>query len=220
MGRALLVFSLLLLVTPVCSGQNSPETSKSPKISVDAQRIELQSESGRFGAFLFVAKTNDPLPVVVISHAAIQFSDQTVDLLPLARSLADSKAVVIVLDRGLQWPPKDDSNLAGKEDLLAAERWVIQHFKIDSLRYAFMGTGYFDPESPYPYQVLPQAKEIQRGARGRKMCSVPFGSEGVKANTEALRTSAGQSRVLSFVQKQLELEAVSLSAESGIVKLQ
>jgi hypothetical protein len=67
---------------------------------------------------------------IVFSHSVLHSDGGTVDLMPLAFTLAQAGAAVIVPKRSLIWPPTDQSMNREGGIVICAEHWLIDHTKV------------------------------------------------------------------------------------------
>jgi hypothetical protein len=98
---------------------------------VTVQKVTLSGKWGSNEATVYLPDKETAEGAVVFSHSAIHSeSGASVDLLPLALTLARAGAAVVVPRRTLTWLPKDRSTNRESAAVICAEHWLVDHTKV------------------------------------------------------------------------------------------
>jgi hypothetical protein len=121
----LLVSSVAVAQTNNCDDATKPSTVGNVD-GVTIQKLILSGTWGRNEATVFFPKITDG--AVVLSHSAIhEESGDSIDLLPMAMTLAHAGAAVIVPTRSLEWPPKNGATNREGAVVFCAVRWIVKN---------------------------------------------------------------------------------------------
>lgn len=130
----LLFFVSFSLVNAAGQVERELCTSSSVTIGSNAgvtiQNATLAGPWGNNNATLYLPEKEVAEGAVLFSHSAIRANGSSTDLHPLAFTLVKAGAAVIMPERELVWPPKDEiTNRAGAV-VICAEQWLIDHSKV------------------------------------------------------------------------------------------
>lgn len=141
--RILLAATLLVCCASVGFGQNqgkanlcnpAPATTVDHDNGVTVQNVILSGKWGSNGATAYLPEKETADGAVLFSHSAIHSdSGASVDLLPLALTLARAGAAVVVPRRTLTWPPTDRSANHEGGVVICAEHWLVDHPKVSHI---------------------------------------------------------------------------------------
>jgi hypothetical protein len=95
------------------------------------QKVTLSGKWGHNEATVYLPGKEIADGTVLFSHSAIHAdSGASVDMLPFALTLAHAGAAVIVAERTLIWPPKDQFMNREGAVVICAEHWLIDHTRV------------------------------------------------------------------------------------------
>jgi hypothetical protein len=97
---------------------------------VTVQKVTLSGKWGSSDAVVYLPDKETADGAIVFSHSAISSEAGSVDLMPLAFTLARAGAAVIVSERTLIWPPRDQWMNREGGAVICAEHWLIDHTKV------------------------------------------------------------------------------------------
>lgn len=98
---------------------------------VTVQKVILSGKWGSNEATVFLPVKGTADGAILFSHSAIHSdSGASVDLLPLALTLARAGAAVVVPRRTLTWPPTDQSTNREGAVVVCAEHWLVDSAKV------------------------------------------------------------------------------------------
>lgn len=105
-------------------------TTISHNNGITVQKVILSGKWGHDPATVYLPDKAIAEAGIVFSHSAIHHDYGTIDLQPLARTLASGGAAVIVPERSLVWLPLDLSSERDGPVVICAARWLIDHTKV------------------------------------------------------------------------------------------
>jgi hypothetical protein len=160
--RVLLAATLLVCCPALGFAQNQGEENlcnpaSATKVDRDAgvtvQNVTLSGKWGSNEATVYFPDKETADAAVVFSHSATRSdSGASVDLLPLALTLARAGAAVEVPRRTLTWPPTDRSTNRAGAVVFCAEQWLVDNTKafndeniVVRSDYAYVGPTLCDP---------------------------------------------------------------------------
>jgi hypothetical protein len=127
---------------------------------VIVQKVTLRGTWGSNVATVFLPGKEIVDGAVLFSHSIIQSNNgASADMIPLALTLAQAGAAVIVPERTLVWPPKDQWTNREGAVVLCAEQWLRENTKVANdgkaqtnkdnvlirVGYAYVGPRICDP---------------------------------------------------------------------------
>jgi|ERR1700722_8835166 hypothetical protein len=191
---------------------------------VIVEKVILSGNWGSNEATVYVPDKDIADGAVVFSHSAIQTeTGSSVDLLPIALTLAHAGAAVIVPLRSLVWPPTDRSTNREGAVVICAEHWLVDHTKVFNngeptvndknivvrQGYAYVGPRLCDPVVPdqceFIHPFVSEDCALKRYCRHNVW--VPVGETEGGENTRSIISDQG-SRAASLLQKELGLAPI------------
>jgi hypothetical protein len=97
---------------------------------VTVQKVTLSGKWGSSEAVVYLPDKETADGAIVFSHSAISSEAGSLDLMPLAFTLAHAGAAVIVSERTLIWPPRDQWMNREGGAVICAEHWLIDHTRV------------------------------------------------------------------------------------------
>jgi len=205
----------------LCNASKAATVDKASGVVV--QKVTLSGSWGSNLATVFLPDKEIADGAVLFSHSIIQPDNgASVDLTPLALTLARAGAVVIVPERTMTWPPKDQrTNREGTVPICAA-RWLTENTKLQNdgkeqtdkdnvvIRwgYGYVGPSVCDPPSTSDCQpTSPFVWSSRHSGVKVDAVYVPLGELGNSGNIEAVMKSGGLGAA-RFLQRQLSLTKI------------
>jgi hypothetical protein len=112
----------------LCNSASAATVNHADRVIVE--NIVLSGKWGTNDATAYLPDKEIADGGIVFSHSVIHSDGGTVDLMPLALTLAQAGAAVIVPKRTLIWPPTDQSMNREGGVVICAEHWLIDHTKV------------------------------------------------------------------------------------------
>jgi hypothetical protein len=106
------------------------DSTATPDIGVTIRKVELSGDWGRNDALAYLPLKKIAEGGIVFSHSSIRMDNASVDLRPLAITLARAGAAVIVPERSLTWPPTDNSTNRESAVTICAAHWIVDHTNV------------------------------------------------------------------------------------------
>jgi hypothetical protein len=125
----------MLLVTTAVSAQgnlcNPAKASTVDQASgIVVQKVSLSGSWGSNIATVFLPDQEIAEGAVLFSHSTIHENGVSVDLTPLALTLAGAGATVIVPERAIEWPPTDERTNREGAVVICAANWLRENAKL------------------------------------------------------------------------------------------
>lgn len=199
-----LMFAALLLTASIAHAGARCDVSVASSVQllrgVMTQKLTLSGTWGKTAATVFMPNQALVEAAVVFSHAAIRADARTVDMRPLALTLAKAGAVVIVPDRELIWPPVNSSTNREGAVVSCAASWIVNHTALphDGVPitndqqmvvrefYGYVGPLSCDPKSPEQCTLTAPFSEAQR-----QFVCIPVGETQDGGNTDRILEDRG-----------------------------
>lgn len=110
--------------------QPASASTSSGGSGVVVQRITLSGPWGSNDATVLLPDKEVADGGIVFSHSRIRSDGKTVDMLPLAMTLAVAGAAVIVPDRSITWPPTETNMNREGPIVSCAAQWLIANVRV------------------------------------------------------------------------------------------
>lgn len=231
--------SIAFLVSSIAFSQNQPCAVSAASIvdrsnSVIVERVTLSGAWGSNTATVLQPDRQLVEGAVVFSHSEIdQNGLKAADLLPIALTLAQAGAAVIVPERTLNWPPTDRTMNHDGAVILCAAHWIVDHTKIVNegkpttkegrgivrWGFAYVGPALCDPHDSecrftFPFNDEPQ--DPQRPGRDRVAVHVLIGEAGEGDSTTQIISDGGL-RAAKWLQGRLGLAPIRSIVTSSAI---
>ena len=214
--------SIVTAQESLCSSAKASTVDHASGVVV--QKVTLSGTWGNNLATVFLPDKEIADGAVVFSHSAIQRNNGAFrDLLPLALTLARAGAAVIVPDRTMVWPPKDELTNREGAVVICATHWIVENTKVFNdgkqltnkdnvvirVGYGYVGPHVCDPiftsecrlTSPFSWPSRHNAVYVDA-------VYVPLGEPGNAGNTDTMMKTGGVESA-HFLQRQLGLAPIN-----------
>ena len=130
------LFLIVLLAASIATAQGNlcnpaKASTVDHGIGIVVQRVTLSGTWGSNIATVFLPDKEIGDGAVLFSHSMIQSDNGAcADMIPLALTLARAGATVIVPERTMVWPPKDEWTNREGAVVICATRWLTQNAKV------------------------------------------------------------------------------------------
>jgi len=234
-----LAISISLLASSAATAQNQPCRASAASIVDRSNKVivETVTLSGTWGSNTATVFRPDKQIVdgaVVFSHSEIdQNGAKAADLLPLALTLAQAGAAVIVPQQTLNWPPTQSKDRGG-EVVLCAAHWIVDHTKVVNdgkpttnvqgtiVRegFAYVGPRLCDPSDSecrlrFPFNDEPITPDDKpQSGHSRVHVWVPVGETEGGDNTKSILSDGGL-RTARWIQRRLGLAPIQAIVRSS-----
>jgi hypothetical protein len=198
-------------------------TTVNQQPSVIVQRVVLSGTWGTGSIVIYRPNKESADGAVLLSHSAIRNDSGSTDLLPLAWTLAQAGAAVIVPVQSLVWPSRDPLTNHDGAVIACAGQWLFEHVKVSKndragvsdkdsagrVPYAYVGPRVCDPtvtsrcdlRTPFTSQNC----LIERNCRDHIW--VPMGEPDDEDNTDRIIKDSGL-KAASRIQQHLGLAPI------------
>jgi|GraSoiStandDraft_5_1057265.scaffolds.fasta_scaffold124189_2 hypothetical protein len=231
-----LAASIGLLAGSVAVAQTEPCRVSATSIvdrsnSVIVEKVTLAGAWGSTVATVFQPDKPVAQGAVVFSHSEIdQDGRESVDLLPLALTLAQAGAAVIVPERALKWLPTDRTMNREGAVVLCATHWIVDHTNIVNdgkpttneegvlvrWGFAYVGPRLCDPNDSECRLTMPFHDERQPGSQHHRVSVwVPVGETEGGDNTSGIISDGGL-RNAKWLQRSLGLAPIQSLVSSSV----